>query len=252
MTRKLICVFLALALCAGLAVSVSALDNTGFVYDEANLLSDADEVALIRKLATVSDAYDAQVVVYTMNSTGGHSIDSYVDFVYDSIGFGYGPQRDGVLLLIVMDVREYRILSNGYAGVAITNSDIDRISDLIVDDLSSGDYAGAFNRFADECDYYLNGYLNGFPFDVTGSLGISLVIGLVIGLVVVLAMRSQLTSVRKQHTANVYVKDNSMKLTASRDFFLYRNVTRTKRESSSSSGSSSSGGSARSKGGGSF
>ena len=253
MTRKLICVFLALALCAGLAVSVSAVDNAGFVYDEANLLGDADEVALIRKLATVSDAYDAQVVVYTMRSTGGYSIDSYVDFVYDSLGFGYGPQRDGVLLLIVMDIREYRIISNGYAAAAITNSDIDRICDVIVDDLSAGDYAGAFQGFADECGYYLNGYINGFPFDVTGNLGISLVIGLVVGLIVVLVMQNQLTSVRKQHAANVYVKDGSMHLTSSRDMFLYRNVTRSKRASSNNSSSSShSGGSSRSRGGGSF
>ena len=52
-------------------------------------------------------------------------IDPY-DFILPIILAG------GVLLLICMDVREYRILSNGFAGVAIDPDDISKISDEIV------------------------------------------------------------------------------------------------------------------------
>lgn len=251
MTRKLICVMLCLLLCGTLAVPALAADHTGFVYDEADLLTPAEEAALIRKLASASAEYEAQIVVVTLASTGGIQAEYLEDYVYDSMGFGYGDRRDGVMLLMCMDIREYRILSNGYAGVAIDPNDIDRIGDKIVNDLSAGNYARAFEIFADECTYYLDGYINGFPFDAGRSLAISLAIGIVIGLIVVLVLAGQLKTVRRQHEADVYMKSGSLKLTASNDIFLYRNVTRTKKQTNNGS-SSGGGGGARSRGGGSF
>ena len=219
------------------------------LYDEADLLTDSEEAALMGKLAAVSTGYEAQIVVVTIASMDGGNIDTYVDYVYDSMGFGYGENYDGVLLLVCLDPREYRILSNGFAGVAIDPDDISKISDEIVGDLSDGDYAGAFNQFADECAYYLDGHINGFPFNAGKSLAISLIVGVVIGLIVAFVLKGQLKSVHSQSRAQDYVKNGSMHVNLSNDMFLYRTVTRTKKQSSSSSGS---GGTARSKGGGSF
>lgn len=250
MNRKIICFFLSLLLCMAMAASVSAATD-GFLYDEANLLTEAEEAALIGKLAAVSAKYEAQIVVATVPSMNGGNIDFYLDYLYDSMGFGYGQRHDGVLILVCMDPREYRILSNGYAGVAIDPGDIDAICDEIVGNLSDGDYAGAFHEFADECAYYLDGYINGFPFDAGETLIISLIIGFVIGLIVVLILRGQLKSVRAQSRAHDYVKSGSMHVNVMNDIFLYRNVTRTKKPTNNSSGSGGGGGS-RSRGGGSF
>ena len=219
------------------------------VYDEANLLNDSEEAALSEKLMDISHTYNAQIIVATISSMDGGDIDIFLHYAYDSMGFGYGENRDGVLLLVCMDPREYRILSNGFAGVAIDPDDISKISDEIVSNLSDGDYAGAFDEFADECAYYLDGHINGFPFNAGKSLAISLIVGIVIGLIVVFVLKGQLKSVHSQSRAQEYVKDGSMRVNLSNDMFLYRNVTRTKKQSSSSS---SSGGTARSTGGGSF
>ena len=54
--------------------------------------------------------------------------------------------------------------------------------------------------------------------------------------------------VEQQKQANAYIKNGSMQITASRDLFLYREVSRTKKDSSRSSDS----GSSRSVGGGKF
>lgn len=219
------------------------------VFDEANLLNDSEEAALSEKLMDISYTYHAQIIVATISSMDGGDIDSYLHFVYDSMGFGYGENRDGVLLLVCMDPREYRILSNGFAGVAIDPDDISKISDEIVSNLSDGDYAGAFDEFADECAYYLDGHINGFPFNAGKSLAISLIVGIVIGLIVVFVLKGQLKSVRSQSRAQEYVKAGSMRVNLSNDMFLYRNVTRSKKQNSSSSDSGST---ARSTGGGSF
>ena len=218
------------------------------VFDNADLLSDEEELALTEKLSGISITYNAQIVVCTINSIDGGDIDEFLEYIYDYMEFGYGENRDGVLLLVCMDPREYRILSNGFAGVAIDSGDIDSIGDAIVSDLSDGDYAAAFDEFAEQCDYYLDGYINGFPFNFGKNLLICLIIGIVAGVVVAFVLKGQLKTVRKQNQANVYVKPGSMQVTVRNDFFLYREVSKTKKESSSSSGS----GSSRSTGGGSF
>ena len=119
MTRKMICTILALLLCVSIAGAALAANNTEFLYDEADLLTGAEEDVLVQKLASVSAAYEAQIVIVTIPSDGGTDVDILVEDVYDSMAFGYGENRDGVLLLVCMNPREYRILSNGYAGVAI-------------------------------------------------------------------------------------------------------------------------------------
>ena len=220
-----------------------------FLYDKADLLNDAQEAALEKKLADVSGTYNAQIVVFTIASMDGADIDRYLDYLYDTMDFGYGEHKDGVLLLVCMDPREYRILSNGFAGVAIDGDAIDAMGNAFVSDLSDGNYAAAFTEFADQCVYYLDGHLNGFPFNFGKNLLISLAVGIAVGLIVAFILKGQLKTVRKQEQANVYVKQGSMNLTHQSDIYLYRTVSRTKK---SSSGSSGSGGTARSKGGGSF
>ena len=250
MKRRILCVIVIVMMCLGLAVSASATSDLAqaesiHLLDVADILSNTEEMQLTEKLEEVSAKYDAQIVVVTFESTDG-SLEELANAVYN-MGFGYGQNRDGVLLVVSMDPREYHIIGNGFAGNAVDINAIDDIGEAIRSDLSTGDYADAFDTFADKCEYYLDGYLNGFPFNFGKNLIIALVVGLVIGLIVVLILRGQLKSVRSKNQAADYVKPGSMQVTVARDFFLYRTVTRTKKESNSKSS-----GSSRSSGGGSF
>lgn len=247
MKRRIISLLLVVFLCAALAIPVCAQGD--FVQDGADLLTEAQEAKLRQKLADISATYNAQVIVATVASADGMFMDDLVDHIYDSQSLGYGPDRDGVLLVVCMDIREYQIIGNGFASRAIDNSTIDIIGDAIVSDLSDGNYAAAFHEFADQCAYYLDGYINGFPFKTGQNLVIALIVGLVLALIVTGILKAQLKSVRQQNQADAYVKPGSMDLRIIQDLYLYRNVTRTKKESSSSSGGS---GGSRSRGGGSF
>ena len=229
-----------------------------FLYDDADLLTDTEEETLVAQLEKISHTYNTQLVIAALPSLGGSDIDDYVEYLYDSMGFGYGETKEGVLLLICMNPREYRIMSNGYAGVAIGPDQVDTLCDFMDMYLPNGYYVAAFNSFVDQCGEMLAYYEAGSPFQVGKNLAISLVIGLVVGLIVVFILKGKLKSVRKQHSAHVYVKQGSMHLSLQHDIFLYRNVTRTERQkreestSSSSFSSSGSNGTARTKGGGSF
>ena len=106
--------------CLSFAVSAFAASSAD-IYDEADLLSTQEETQLAEKLSEIGEEFDAQIVIMTVSSTNGN-IDAYIEEMFDGMNMGYGEKRDGVLLLVCMDDREYRILSNGYAGIRQCNS----------------------------------------------------------------------------------------------------------------------------------
>ena len=250
MKKKLFSTILVVMLALSMALSVSAAPKT-FVLDDAGLLTQQEAAELSGTLSRLSDTYDAQIVVVTIPSAEGEDPDSIAEYFYDNMGIGYGENYDGVLLLVCMDPREYRILSNGYCGTAINTGAIDDIGNAIVSDLADGDYAEAFGGFADKCEYYLDGYLNGFPFDFGISIGIALLIGVLVGQIVGKVLKGQLKTVHRVNQAKNYVKPGSMNLQTQNDVFLYRDIRRTPKPRDNNTRSSS-GGSSRSTGGGSF
>ena len=250
MKKKLFSTILVVMLALSMALSVSAAPKT-FVLDDAGLLTQQEAAELSGTLSRLSDTYDAQIVVVTIPSAEGDDPDSIVEYFYDNMGIGYGENYDGVLLLVCMDPREYRILSYGYCGTAINTGAIDDIGNAIVSDLTDGNYAEAFSGFADKCEYYLDGYLNGFPFDFGISIGIALLIGVLVGQIVGKVLKGQLKTVHRVNQAKNYVKPGSMNLQTQNDVFLYRDIRRTPKPRDNNTRSSS-GGSSRSTGGGSF
>ena len=249
--KKILLVMFALFLCFTFSISAFAEDlELPRLLDGAELLTDAEEKALLKRMNEVSEKYKVDIVIATFDSTGGTSVTNFAVQYYKSSGFGYGEKRDGVQLFICMEDRDWRIDSFGLGASAISTTDIDEIGDAIVPSLSDGEYADAFLTFVDECEYQINGAINGFPFDFVKNLVISIVIGIVIAFVVTGIWRLQLKSVRKQPDATQYTKPGSMQVTYSNDFYLYNVVNRQKISSNSSSRSSS--GSSHNSGGGKF
>lgn len=248
MIKRIVSLMLALLLCMGAVVTASAAAGADFVVDGADLLSADEEFALWMELERISNAYGAQVAVVTAATTEAGNMDDYISLVYDENGYGYGEDNAGVLLLVCMDRREYRICSEGFAAEAVSMNDIDAIWDVIAPGLSDGDYAQAFAVYAEECEYLLDGYDSGSSVSFVERLLIALAIGAAVGFVVVMVLKGQLKSVRKQDQANFYVKPGSMHLTQSGDHFMYRSIVRTEKKKTSGSAS----GSSRNIGGGKF
>ena len=249
--KRVISVFLALLLCLSLTVSVSAAEMPRLV-DAADLLSDSHEAELLDRLDRVSQELQCDVVIVTLESCGGYSADRVVEAYYDEYGFGYGPNRDGVILLLSMAERDWRILCNGFADIAITQSESDDMGDHIVEELSAGEYMEAFMEFVSLCQYEIDGERNGFPFHFGPSLFVSLAIGFAAAFIATGIMRSKLKSVRSQSGAREYTRPGSMNLTRSSDLYLYRTMNRRPRPQQTSSGSRGGGGGGRHISGGKF
>lgn len=247
MKKRLFSLLVVLSLCLSLALPALAA-GTGLLRDDADLLTVKAETELEQELERISRAYGTDVIVITVDTVGNDWVDDFTENYYDT---KFGPDHDGIMLLITMTEREYRILSNGFGADAVSSSDIDEMCGHIEPYLRDGDYAAAFRRFAQDCERELDGEINGFPFAFGESLLISLVIGLVVALVVVLILASQLRSARPRNSAEGYTRKGSFHLTGAADIYLYRNVSRRAKQTNSGGSGRSSGGS-RNMGGGRF
>lgn len=109
------------------------------------------------------------------------------------------------------------------------------IEEKLVSYLGDGEYAEAFNCFAEQCDRFLTQAETGEPYDVDNMpqepfayafwLVVCLAIGFVIALITASIRRSKLTSVVKRTTAEEYMKKDSLNLTVKQDRFINKVVT---------------------------
>ena len=274
--RSLFAALAALVLAVILTVPAFAVEG-GFadlyyrMNDSAEVLTEDEDNELEASLEELSLRQNFDVVIATIESLESvdyDSMEAYADDLYDFCQFGYGPDMDGVLLLVSVGDRKWHISTCGYGITAFTDAGIQYLGEQMTPFMADGDYAGAFRTFVQWSDTYIDAARAGHPYDVKNLpreplslmyLFLAVGIGIVLAWVVVHVMKSQLRSVAFQENAASYVREGSMNLTNSRELFLYRDVQRTKhveaKDSDSSGGSSthtSSSGTTHGGGGGSF
>ena len=224
MKKRILSFMTILILCLGLAVPAFAEETEGFaneyprVIDNAELLSTDERELLTSKLDEISTRQKVDVTVATTDTLDGLTVSDYAERFYESHNYGYGPDKDGTILLISMEDHDWYMATYGYAITAFTDAGIQYIGEEMTGDLSDGDFAAAFDTFADECDDFITQAKTGEPYDIDNG-----------------TMKSKLKTVRFQAAANNYVKAGSMNLTESRDIFLYNTMTKTKKEKNDSS-----------------
>ena len=246
-----------------LTVGISAEENL-FVLDWSDLLTAEEESALNAFLGGISDEADANIIVATVDSLEGDSAQNFADNLYDA-GLSYfglmDGTEDGALLLVAMNERQWAISTAGYGIEVITDQALDHMEDAVIPYLSEGAYYLAFQTFGELCSAYWDadpyGYENGDP--LSGStypvyddslygediyypsggetirygsafgpqwIFIALLIGFLIALIPMGVLKSQLSSVHMQSGAVTYRKQDTVRITDSRDLFLYRNITK--------------------------
>ena len=267
MNKRLIALFFAVLICIASIAPAFAQPAVPRMVDDAVLMLESDVSDLNKKLDEISERQQFDVAIVTVNSLDGATTQNYADDYFDYNGFGYGDTRDGVLLLISMEERDWYISTCGYGITAFTDAGITYIGEQMGTDLSNGFYYDAFNTYADLCDEFVTQANNGTPYDVDNmpkesfaflaALFIAVVIGAVVSGIVCLVFALQLKSVHRESAASNYIKQGSMHVTDSREYFLYSKTDRERKpEPSSSSGGSSthtsSSGSTHGGGGGKF
>lgn len=275
MKKNLLIPILTIFLCLFMVVPVLAEGEdaeNGFadeyyrLLDMASLLSDEEVDSLTSRLDELSLRQKMDVVIATTDTLDGKSVVDYADDLYDYCSFGYGANRDGLILVISMEDNDWYISTCGYGITVFTDAGIEYIGKQIVPYLSDSDFAGAFAMYITLCDEFITQAKTDKPYDI-GSLPreplspawilVSLIVGLILSCTTVGKMKAKLVTVRTQAAADSYIKPGTLNINDSREMFLYRNVTRTQKpkNNSSSGGSSthtSSSGTTHGGGGGKF
>ena len=220
--------------CFGLRVSA----NDAKVADEAGLLTDEEEAELQERLSEIAEEYQSDVVVATVDSCEGMDVQSFTDRYYYRNGYGYGAELDGIILLISMQERRFHLATRGSAIDTFTDYGLEVIDNEITPYLSDGEYAEAFEKFADLAEEFLEEAAKGSPYDRDHSYedGIksltyfffAMGIGFFAAVVTLVVLFQQLRSVRVQNEARNYVREGSFHITRANDIFLYRTVSRTR------------------------
>ena len=216
--KKRISVFLiSILLCLACAFPVWA-GTVSRLDDQAGLLDAEQQESLSSTLDEISERDQVDVVVVTVNSLEGKTAQAYAEDYFIDHGYGQGENGDGILFLLDMDAGQSYIM------------------DKVKPYLSDGDYNEAFHKFATECDDFITQADEAEPYDVENlpdepfavgiNLLIALAVGLVAGLLVTGNMRRKLKTVRKQDRAASYVRQGSMNVTRSNDFYLYSTVSK--------------------------
>jgi uncharacterized protein len=139
-----------------LALDFPAL--TGRVVDEANILDAAARTALTDKLAALEAKTTDQLVVVTLKSLQGTSIEDYGYQLGRRWQVGQKGKNNGVLLIVVPSERKLRI----EVGYGLEGTLTDAISKLIIANsitprFRANDYPGGITRGVDDIISVLTG-----------------------------------------------------------------------------------------------
>ena len=120
MKKRIHCLLLVFLFCLVLCVNAAAAEQTGaqlsYVTDAAGLLSENENMLLEKMAESVSQKYGVGVYIVT--------VEDYRDFhsegvykatytIYHECTMGEGPNRDGIMLLLSMDDRDWAMFCYG-------------------------------------------------------------------------------------------------------------------------------------------
>ncbi len=204
-------------------------------------------------------------------------VNRHTDDFFDYNGYGYGVDRDGVILMLCLaggeGNRDVHISGRGSVGRNVFNSkyvlnfDNGPIFKELKPLLSAGRYYDAEMKFLEMADERLGWYADDIANGGTGKVPypasvilkrelIAVAVAMVIAFFVVSMFKKTMKTNRIRTSAGNYEKPGSMRVTTSNEYFVRKQVSRTaipKNESSDSSGDhTSSSGASHSGGGGKF
>lgn len=240
-------VFLRLFSGAGSVTAYAQSEHT--VYDYAGIMSESAEKNLSESAKKLIKDSGVDAVICTTSTLEGLTLSEYAKKVFSDVNAGISKEKDGILLLISFDAmhsgkgeREIYFYTSGYAENGGFNEyGIDRITGLVADKLSGGDYEGACEEWLTLSGKFLEAAKDGKPYsaehryktggDYLAGLLISFAAGLVIaGAACFVMIKMMRTSAPKYDSAD-YVKKDSFHVTKQRDIYVYSTVQRVKRES---------------------
>ena len=248
--KKKITLSLLLALCLVLSLGGAALASgemaVPYVTDAAGLLTQDEVLALEAQAEQIAEDYGCAPYILV--------VENYRDYedttdifeagmnLYERWELGYGPEKNGLLLILSMAERDYALVTYGsVTHRAFTDYGQDALYEQFLDNFRNDDWAGGFRDYLDGCAWLLEQARNGTPYDVNtapkGFNPLILVIPLVLALAVCLVLTAQMKTAKRKTEAGDYMVQGGAKMRVVQDIFTHRTVTRQVIQSENKGGS---------------
>jgi len=260
--KKILRCFLMLTVFALLLSTVAFADDSaaklGYVTDDAGILSDQQEQELSSAAAKVSSEYGCSVYIITLDDYTRYTYGSVYDCateIFEKYELGWGSDKNGVLLLMSMNDRDYSLIGHGStATTAFTDYAQEILENEFLDDFRNNDWYGGFADYIETAAYLLSESKQGHPVDIQESYGgsydnsgyynggsynsvpgtgdhmtnlmIIVLVPCLIALAVCSAFKAQMKTARIKTNANEYVAQGGVNLRVRQDLFTHRTQTR--------------------------
>ena len=237
--KKKITLSLLLALCLVLSLGGAALASgemaVPYVTDAAGLLTQDEVLSLEAQAEQIAEYYGCAPYILVVENYRDYE-DTYDVLeagmnLYERWGLGYGPEKNGLLLMLSMAERDYALVTNGsVTHQAFTDYGQEALREQFLDNFHNDDWAGGFRDYLDGCAWLLEQARNGTPYDVNtapkGFNPLILVIPLVLALAVCLVLTGQMKTAKRKTEAGDYMVPNGVEMRVVQDIFTHRTVTR--------------------------
>ena len=230
---------LLLALCLVLSLGGAALASNQitmpYVTDAAGLLTNEQVMALEAQAKQIAENYGCAPYILVVDDFRVYE-DTYDIFeagmnLYERWELGYGPEKNGLLLILSMAERDYALVTYGsVTHQAFTDYGQDALCEQFLDNFRNDDWAGGFQDYLNTGAWLLEQAKNGTPYDVdTAPKGFNpliIVIPLVLALAVCLVLTGQMKTAKRKTEAGDYMVPNGVEMRVVQDLFTHRTVTR--------------------------
>ena len=265
--RFLFSLLLCAALLLALPLTARAEAKLDYVSDYANILSAETRESLNSQAAQIAADTGCGVYIVVVDNYKTYvngTIENFSEAIYKTYELGEGEGKNGVLLSMSMNDRDYDLTAYGdFANYAFTDYGKQQLAGTFLDNFRANDWAGGFADFIENSGRLIARAKNGDPLDqwipdppqrrITPAEAVIIVLfpSLVAGMVVGGFKRKSKTAVRQTKAAN-YVSRGGLQLRERSDQFINRSVTRQiipKNTSSSRPGGGHAGGTSVNSGG---
>ena len=265
--RFLFSLLLCAALLLALPLTARAEAKIDYVSDYANILSAETRESLNSQAAQIAADTGCGVYIVVVDNYKTYvngTIENFSEAIYKTYELGEGEGKNGVLLSMSMNDRDYDLTAYGdFGNYAFTDYGKQQLANTFLDNFRANDWAGGFADFVENSGRLIARARNGDPLDqwipdppqrgITPAEALIIVLApsLVAGMVVGGFKRKSKTAVRQTKAAN-YVSRGGLQLRERSDQFINRSVTRQiipKNTSSSRPGGGHAGGTSVNSGG---
>lgn len=213
------------------------------LIDEMQLLSRSEQQSLKQLIQDTKTKTNLDIVIYTTDALSIQPAELAAANYYEEHNYGLNESKDGIILLIALNERDYAIATHGVAIEIFSDNTLAKIENSFLPDLSKGNYYAAFSTFVSDVDHYVTIDREGKIVTMSDRwlyFGIGALVVILITIATIIILIRQLNTAKLMKTSANYIVDDSFKLSKHHDYFVTSHTSVVKKpEPKSGNGGSS-------------